>query len=94
MTDIAVTSAAERIARVIAASALSANAEGNSDSAGSEVDSHWRAQLPRALEILRTLREPTPDMVEAGREAGSDPAALWSAMVRAAIDECASEFAP
>lgn len=86
MTDISVTSPAERIARVIAAEAISINGEGQDSSAGGEVDAVWREELPRALAILRTLREPTVEMVEAGRSAGSDPAQIWNAMVRAAIE--------
>ncbi|MEI9927365.1 MAG: hypothetical protein WDN44_06205 [Sphingomonas sp.] len=79
MTDIAVTSPVERIARVIAAEALSANGAGGGVSA--QVDSSWRDELPRALAVLRTLREATPEMVEAGRAAGGSPAEIWAAMV-------------
>lgn len=86
MTDISVTSPAERVARVIAAEAISINAEGWDASAAGEVDAVWREELPRALAVLRTLREPTAEMVEAGRAAGSEPAAVWNAMMRAAID--------
>jgi hypothetical protein len=86
MTDIAVTSPAERVARVIAAEALSINGEGHDASAASEVDARWHGELPRAMAVLRTLREPTAEMVEAGRAAGSDPAEVWSAMMRAAIE--------
>jgi len=43
--------------------------------------------VQRAVAILHTLREPTQAMVEAGREAGSDPAEIWCAMVRAALDD-------
>ncbi len=85
MTDISVTSPLERIARVIAAEALSANGEGADLSASGEVDAVWREEMGRARAVLRTLREPTPEMVQAGREAGDDPAEVWSAMVRAAI---------
>ncbi len=42
---------------------------------------------PRDRAVLKTLREPTPEMVEAGHAAGSDPAEIWSAMVRAAIGQ-------
>jgi len=89
MTDIAVTSPVERIARVIVAETLSPNGEdlGAPDRAVSDqVDSQWRAEVGRAIAILRTMREPTPDMVEAGLQAGDDPAEVWSAMVRAALD--------
>lgn len=87
MTDISVTSPVERIARVLAAASLSINAEGHDSSAGDEVDMAWNDQTNRAIAVLRTLREPTPEMVEAGRAAGSDPAEIWNAMVRAAIGQ-------
>lgn len=87
MTDISVTSPVERIARVIAAEALSINGEGRDASAGGEVDAVWEQELPRAISVLRTLRTPTPEMVEAGRAAGGDPAEVWSAMVRTAIGD-------
>jgi hypothetical protein len=87
MTDISVTSPVERIARVIAAEALSINGEGGDVSAGGAVDAAWEDEVPRAMAVLRTLREPTPEMVEAGRRAGDDPAQVWNAMVRAAIGQ-------
>lgn len=87
MTDISVTSPVERIARVIAAEALSINGEGQDPSAGGEVDAVWREEVNRAMAVLRTLREPTPEMVEAGRAVGSNPAEIWNAMVRAAIGQ-------
>ena len=87
MTDISVTSPVERVARVIAAEALSINGEGQDASAGGEVDAVWQQEVARAIAVLKTLREPTPEMVEAGRSAGGDPAQVWNAMVRAAIDQ-------
>ena len=90
MTDVAITSAVERIARVLAAEALSPNADGpqGSDIAVSAaVDLRWKAELDRAAAVLRTLREPTAEMVDAGRNAGGDAADMWSAMVRAALGE-------
>lgn len=87
MTDISVTSPVERIARVIAAEALSINGEGQDASASGEVDAVWPQEVNRAMAVLRTLREPTPEMVEAGRAAGSEPAEIWNAMVRAAIGQ-------
>ena len=87
MTDISVTSPVERIARVLAAEALSVNGEGRDPSAGSEVDATWQQEVSRAMAVLRTLREPTPEMVEAGRAGGGDPAQVWNAMVRAAIGQ-------
>lgn len=92
MTDIAITSPLVRIARVLAAEDLSANAEGTEQSAGGEVDSAWQDQVDRARAVLKTLREPSPEMIDAGRAAGSDPAEIWSAMVRVAIDEQADSL--
>jgi hypothetical protein len=85
MTDTAMTSPLERIARVIAAEAFSINGEGDDASASGSVDAVWQEELPRATAVLKTLREPTPEMVDAGRSAGSDPAEIWNAMVRAAL---------
>ena len=88
MTDIAVTSPVERIARVIAAQALSPNGDGPGGSevaVSTQVDLAWESEIDRAVAVLRTLREPTKDMVEAGRAAGSDPAVVWSSMVNAAL---------
>lgn len=97
MTDIAVTSPVERIARVIAAQALSPNGEGpqgSDEAVSSEVDRVWRSEVDRAVAVLKTLREATPDMVEAGRAAGGDPAVVWAAMVGAALDAHAEEMSP
>lgn len=79
--DIAHTTAAERIARVLAAHRLSANADGTSAHAGDEVDGVWRDHLPEALAVLHTLREPDQAMVAAG------DLATWERMIRAAIAE-------
>lgn len=81
--DIAHTSAAERIARVIAGHRLSANADGASASAGDAVDGEWRDHLDEAIAILLTLREPDAAMAEAG------DAAVWERMVRVAIERAA-----
>jgi hypothetical protein len=78
--DIAHTSAAERIARVIAGHRLSSNGDGDSSSAGAAVDGSWRDHLDEAVAILHTLREPDAAMAEAG------DAAVWERMVRVAID--------
>ena len=56
----------ERIARVIAGYRLSANADGAECSAADAVDGLWAAHRDEAIAILRTLREPSPTMVEAG----------------------------
>jgi hypothetical protein len=89
MTDLAVTSPVERIARVLSAETLSPNGEdqGSAERAISDqVDAQWRDEVGHALAILRTLREPTAEMVEAGHAAGGDPAEIWNAMVRAALE--------
>lgn len=73
------TTAIERIARVIAGRALSANADGASLHAGDAVTAAWQEHVEDALSILKALREPDPVMAAAG-----DPA-IWKAMVEAAI---------
>jgi hypothetical protein len=71
----------ERIARVLAGSALSSNAEGSDPSAGGKVDLVWREHLNKALAVLHTMREPDDRMAAAG-----DPDS-WTRMVEAAIKE-------
>ncbi len=71
--------AIERIARVLAARALSANADGAELSAGDAVGSAWQEHADDALSILKVLREPDPVM------AGAGDAAVWQRMVEAAI---------
>ncbi|MHA6719382.1 hypothetical protein ACX40Y_07995 [Sphingomonas sp. RS6] len=96
MTSISSTSPVERVARVIAAEMLSPNAEGAGDlgrPVSEIVDMIWTRETHRALAVLRTLREPTPAMIEAGRLAGDDPADIWSAMMNAAIREAPVEVA-
>jgi hypothetical protein len=75
------TSLVERIARVLAGRAVSANAEGDESSAGSLVDSLWSDHRDDALSIIRTLREPDPAMAAAG------DAEIWERMVEAALAE-------
>ncbi len=90
MTDIAHTSPVERIARVITAMALSPNGMGEASAQGTvsaAVDSRVGIEHERAVAILRTLREPTQAMVDAGNAAGGDAANVWSTMVRAALGE-------
>jgi len=87
MTDISVTSPVERIARVLAAETLSINGEGDDASAGSAIDARWPGEIDRAIAVLKTLREATPEMVEAGRAVTDNPAEIWSAMVNAALDQ-------
>ena len=71
----------ERIARVLAGQRLSANAKGEQCAASGAVDLAWRDYRDDALAILRTLREPDPDMAAAG-----DPV-VWEAMVEAALEK-------
>jgi hypothetical protein len=71
----------ERIARVLAARLLSANADGEDPSAAAEVDRLWRDYRDDAIAILHTLREPDPAMAAAG------DAAVWERMVEAALAE-------
>ena len=75
----------ERIARVIAGRAVSANAEGEETSAGDLVDSAWPDYRADALSVLRTLREPDPAM------AGAGDVETWERMVEAAIAEAEAE---
>ena len=79
--DIATGSAVERIARVLAGQRLSANADGDQESAGSSVDSTWRDHRDDALAVLHTLRAPSAAMAAAG-----DPS-VWEHMILAAIEE-------
>ena len=80
----------ERVARVLAGQQYSRNAHGEAPegtSASDLVDLHWHDHVDDALAVLRTLREADGEMRAAGAAAGSDPAAIWDAMVRAAINE-------
>lgn len=77
--DISVTPAIERIARVLAAQRLSANAEGHEPSAAPDVDDAWPDYRDDAIAVLKTLREPDAKMAAAG-----DPA-IWERMVAAAL---------
>jgi hypothetical protein len=70
----------ERMARVLAARALSINAEGEDPSAGPNVDEEWHEYVDDALSILRTMREPDPVMAAAG------DADMWERMVEAALN--------
>ena len=77
--DISTTPIAERIARVLAAEQLSANATGDQASASAQVDAHWQDYLPHAIAVLKTLREPDRAMASAG------DVAVWEAMILAGI---------
>lgn len=69
----------ERIARVLAARRVSANAEGDDPSAAAVVDANWRAHVAEAIAVLKTMREPDQAMARAG-----DPA-IWEAMILSAL---------
>jgi hypothetical protein len=80
----------ERVARVLAGQQYSRNAHGEAPvgtAASDLVDLHWRDHVDDALAVLRTLRGPDAEMCAAGAIGGGDPAAIWDAMVRAAINE-------
>jgi hypothetical protein len=69
----------ERIARVLAGSALSSNAEGSDPSAGEKVDKAWHEHVNQALAVLHTAREPDEAMAAVGN------VDTWRDMVEAAI---------
>ena len=69
----------ERIARVLAAQRLSANAHGFDGSAAGKVDAEWTEHVTDAVAVLKTLREPDEAMAAAG-----DPA-VWERMILAAL---------
>src|ERR1044072_665784 len=77
----------ERIARILAGRAVSANAEGDETSAAELVDSAWRDHREDALSVIRTLREPDPAMAAAG------DGARWERMIEAALAEAEAETA-
>ncbi len=80
--------AIERISRVLAGRALSANANGAEASAGDAVSAAWQEHADDALSILKALREADPVMSAAG------DAHVWQTMVEAAIaaEEGARDF--
>ena len=70
---------AERIARVLAGSALSSNMDGDSASAGDAVDRTWPDHLDQAMAVLHTMREPDEAMADAG------DAETWTRMIETAL---------
>ena len=70
----------ERIARVLAGTALSSNADGADASAGRSVDQCWPDYRDTALAVIRELREPDAGMAAAG------DAAIWTNMVRTVLE--------
>jgi hypothetical protein len=84
--DRAMTSPVERVARALAGHALSKNADGNMSSAAAAVDALWPEYSDAALAVLRTLREPSAQMLAVGDRP------TWERMIAAAIeDETISE---
>ena len=79
--DVSTTPAVERIARVLAGQRISANADGDAESAGRQVDAVWRDYLNDAVAVLKTLREPDEAMAAAG-----DPR-VWEAMILAGLEQ-------
>ena len=77
--DVSTTPVIERIARVLAAQALSINAGGSEQSASSHVDDIWREYEGDAIAVLKTLREPDGDMAAVG------DVAVWERMIAAAL---------
>ncbi|HET7316379.1 MAG TPA: hypothetical protein VFI88_03010 [Sphingomicrobium sp.] len=71
----------ERVARVLAGSELSSNAEGGDAHAGPEVDEHWRDHLNQAQAVLHTMREPDEAMAAVG------DVSTWRNMIEAAIGQ-------
>ena len=70
---------AERIARVLAGAALSANGDGSNPSAADEVDRTWKNHLNQAMAVLHTMREPDEAQAAVG------DTETWRNMVEAAI---------
>lgn len=78
---IAATPLIERIARVLAAQHLSANAQGTETSAAGAVDIEWQDFIEPATAVLKVLREPDLSMVQEG------DAAIWHRMVSIALEQ-------
>ena len=79
--DVSTTPAIERVARVLAGQRISANADGDAESAGKQIDASWRDYLPDAVAVMKTLREPDSAMAKAG-----DPQ-VWEAMILAGLEQ-------
>lgn len=77
--DISEQNIVDRIARVLAAQRVSANAEGDDPSAADTVDASWRDYIDDAVAVLKTMREPDQAMARVG-----DPA-IWETMILAAL---------
>ena len=79
--DVSLTPAVERVARVLAGQRISANADGDTESAARHIDGAWRDYLPDAIAVMKTLREPDAAMAKAG-----DPQ-VWEAMILAGLEQ-------
>lgn len=79
MTDS--THAIERIARVLAGERLSNNAEGTEPSAGSLVDARWQEYRDQAVAVLKSLREPPPEVAQLGE------GEAWTRAIGAALGQ-------
>lgn len=78
---ISTTTIVERIARVLAGQQLSLNGSGSDEHAAAAVEMEWEDRIEDALAVLRTMREPDPDMAAVGN------AAVWERMIAAAIGQ-------
>lgn len=79
--DVSEQPAIERVARVLAAQRISANADGDHESAADLVERAWQDYRDDARAVLKTLREPDRAMAAAG-----DPA-VWERMILAALEQ-------
>lgn len=78
----------ERIARVLAGERLSANAEGAEPSAGGMVDGRWPEYRDQAVAVLKSLRDPPPEI------AGAIGSEAWTSAIAAALGEQAGAPEP
>jgi hypothetical protein len=83
--DVATTPITERIARVLAGQRISANAEGDAESAADLVERAWKDHLSDAVAVLHTLRAPDQAMAAAG------DTAVWERMILVALEEAKPE---
>lgn len=79
--DVSTQPAVERVARVLAGQRISANADGDAESAGKQVDAAWRDYLDDAVAVMKTLREPDEAMAAAG------DVRVWEAMILAGLKQ-------
>lgn len=88
--NLATTDPIERIARVLAAQRLSANADGGDPHAADAVNRSWQDYTDDAIAVLKTLRDPDARMERAG------DTAIWQRMIAVALGEesTASEAQP